>query len=72
MIRRFATSEAMARWRLFNAAVFIVLGIAVGANTFVKAGLSGVTVPSYVLAAALIALGAYRLRLYVKVRAEKR
>jgi hypothetical protein len=71
-MRRFSRSDAYVRIRLVNAIIFMVLGALVGVRTFAVAGIMGKALPAYVLAAAMIGLGAFRLRTYFQLRAQQR
>jgi hypothetical protein len=72
MIARFVRSLTYAQIRLVFAFFFIVLGALVAIRTFAKVGLVGAALPAYVLAGAMIALGAFRIRTYLQIRAQTR
>jgi len=64
-------SEAYARARLASAVLFMLLGTSIAVRTLLVAGLSLATIPGCVLAAAMIALGGFRLRDYFASRAAR-
>lgn len=67
-MRKFVGSEAYVRARLITGALFVVFGIAIFVRTLADVGLSLSAIPAYVLGAAMIALGGFRLRDYVQAR----
>ncbi len=70
-MRRFARSDAYVRIRLVNGLIFMILGVLVGVRGAVAAGPPGAKITVFVLAAAMIALGFFRLRVYFEARAAK-
>ena len=68
-MRRFVRSEGYARARLVSAALFIVLGALVIYRTFGAAGFSFAALPGCVLGLAMIALGIFRFRDFLRARA---
>jgi hypothetical protein len=71
-MRRFSNSSAFARMRLVNGAIFIALGGVIAVRTIVESGPPVTKVTSFVLAGAMAALGAFRLRSYFQLRAQER
>ena len=67
-MKRFVRSEGYARARLVSAAIFIVLGAILIVRTYGVAHVSLAALPGSVLGLAMIALGATRLRDYVRAR----
>lgn len=67
-MRRFVRSDAYARARLVSAAFFIVFGAIVFVRTLAVAGLSLSAMPGTVLGAAMVGLGALRVRDYLARR----
>ncbi|PZR57462.1 MAG: hypothetical protein DLM50_05665 [Candidatus Meridianibacter frigidus] len=63
-------SRTYARFKLFNALLFIVLGVFIIAQMAHAIGARFEAVSGYVLGAALVALGIFRLRGAVKARGE--
>jgi hypothetical protein len=58
--------------RLINGAIFIALGLVIAARTIMESGPPVTKVTSFVLAGAMAALGAFRLRSYFQLRAQQR
>lgn len=70
-MRRFVRSESYVRARLVSAALFIILGAFVIVRTFGVTHLSLAGLPGSVLGLAMIALGAFRFRDYLRARAAR-
>jgi len=65
-VRKFVRSSAYVRARLVTGALFIVFGIAIVARTAADVGAKAPAIPAYVLGAAMLALGAFRWRDYLR------
>jgi hypothetical protein len=68
-VKRLVRSETYARTRLINAGLFVLLGAVVVVRTFGVVGFAWPAVPGCVLGAAMVALGAVRIRDYLAARA---
>jgi len=68
-VKRLVRSETYARTRLINAGLFVLLGVVVVVRTFGVVGFAWQAIPGCVLGAAMVALGAVRVRDYVAARA---
>ncbi len=64
-MRKFVRSEAYVRARLFTGGLFVAFGIAIVFRTASDVGPRAAAIPAYVLGAAMIGLGTFRLRDYV-------
>ena len=71
-MRRFSNSGAFTRMRLVNGVIFILLGVVIAVRTAMEAGPPITKTTSFVLAAAMAALGGFRLRSYFQLRAQQR
>ena len=76
-MRRFSNSRAFTRMRLVNGAVFVFFGVAIAVRTFLYSGAPSTPATpvakttAFVLAGAMVALGALRLRWYFQARAQR-
>ncbi len=70
-MRRFSNSSAFTRMRLVNGGIFIALGLVIAVRTVMESGPPVTKVTSFVLAGAMVALGAFRLRSYFQARAQQ-
>jgi hypothetical protein len=57
--------------RLVNGGIFIALGLVIAVRTVMESGPPVTKVTSFVLAGAMVALGAFRLRSYFQARAQQ-
>lgn len=70
-MKRLLRSEGYARARLFNGALFALLGTVVVVRTLATTGPSWGAIPGCVLGAAMIALGVLRYRDYFGARGRR-
>jgi hypothetical protein len=70
-VKRLVRSETYARTRLINSGLFVLLGIVVVVRTVGVVGFVWQALPGCVLGAAMVALGAVRVRDYVAGRARR-
>jgi hypothetical protein len=70
-VKRLVRSETYARTRLINAGLFVLLGVVVVVRTLGVVGFAWQALPGCVLGAAMVALGAVRVRDYVAARARR-
>ena len=70
-MKRLVRSETYARTRLINAGLFVLLGVVVVVRTLGVVGFAWQALPGCVLGAAMVALGAVRVRDYVAARARR-
>ncbi len=65
-MRKFVRSSAYVRARLVTGALFIAFGIVIFVRTASDVGANASAIPAYVLGAAMLALGAFRWRDYLR------
>ena len=70
-MRKFVRSGAYVRARLITGGLFIVFGIAIFVRTAGDVGLSAAAIPAYVLGAAMVGLGTFRLRDYLRAKRDR-
>ena len=70
-MKSFVRSEAYVKARLVTGGLFVALGIAIFVRTARDVGFSTSAIPAYVLGLAMIGLGGFRLRDYLRARMQR-